>query len=210
MSYVLTNGKNYLGVSVTGQLTAVSNIEYATQFAKLEKAENAIKNLAKPLKNLGYHIEEYNGLKQTTKYVQKAVEYKEDELSEENRFITEESLSSITEALEILHNFEDWFLPLYNNKSYFEAQLEVYEKQQRDIEHAIEFYNLNACEGYKMYKLLKETRVNRRKAKDILEIIQRVSECLQSTFFEHNPSARVEALLKRKYSPRELNELFQK
>ena len=40
-----------------------------------------------------------------------------------------------------------------------------------DIEHAAEFYTLNASQGYKLYKMLHDVRIQRRSYKDELEKI---------------------------------------
>ena len=48
-----------------------------------------------------------------------------------------------------------------------------YDRQRTDIEHYIEFNagKLNACDGYKAYKLLQDVLLQRRKVKDELQMI---------------------------------------
>ena len=51
------------------------------------------------------------------------------------------------------------------------AELEI-----EDIEHAAEFYNLDASHGYQLYKLLHDARVRRRKCKNAIAWIDFILE----------------------------------
>lgn len=83
------------------------------------------------------------------------------------------------------------------------------DRQKTDIEHYIEFNagKLNACDGYKAYKLLQDTLLERRKIKDELQIINVVRDRMAVEDIA-NIEKKVEELESRTYEPRELTYLF--
>ena len=66
--------------------------------------------------------------------------------------------------------------------------------------HYIEFNNLNACQGYKIYNLLHEIMKDRRAAKDKIEYLHNIMNNLDSAT---SPSEQ-----SRTYKPRALPTLF--
>lgn len=89
-------------------------------------------------------------------------------------------------------------------------ELSKFDRQITDVEHYIEFNagKLNACDGYKAYKLLQDVLVERRKIKDELQILQVVKDrmCLSDDIDSINE--RVKEMESRKYEPREFKYLF--
>lgn len=87
-----------------------------------------------------------------------------------------------------------------------------YDRQITDVEHYIEFNagKLNACDGYKAYKLLQDVLVERRKVKDELQILQVVKDKMALPDDLVNIDARVQEMESRKYEPREFKYLFEK
>lgn len=85
-----------------------------------------------------------------------------------------------------------------------------YDRQVTDVEHYIEFNagKLNACDGYKAYKLLQDVLVQRRKVKDELKIINVVKDKMALSDDLVNIDAKVQELESRTYEPRELKYLF--
>ncbi len=86
-----------------------------------------------------------------------------------------------------------------------------YDRKVTDIEHYIEFNagKLNACDGYKAYKLLQEVLVERRKVKDELQMIQMVRDKMAFPEDIAKIDSKVCELESRRYEPRELTYLFQ-
>lgn len=86
-----------------------------------------------------------------------------------------------------------------------------YDCQKTDIEHYIEFNagKLNACDGYKAYKLLQDVLLERRKIKDELQIIQVVRDRMNAEDIA-NVEEKIKELEARTYKPRELTYLFEK
>lgn len=89
-------------------------------------------------------------------------------------------------------------------------ELSKFDRQITDVEHYIEFNagKLNACDGYKAYKLLQDVLVERRKIKDELQILQVVKDRMALSDDIENIHERVKELESRKYEPREFKHLF--
>ena len=89
-------------------------------------------------------------------------------------------------------------------------ELSKIDREKSDIEHYIEFNagKLNACGGYKAYKMLQDVLLERRKVKDELEIIQVAMARIASPEELANIDRKVEELAHRKYEPREFKHLF--
>ena len=86
-------------------------------------------------------------------------------------------------------------------------EVSKYDRQKSDVEHYIEFNagKLNACDGFKAYKLLQDILVERRKVKDELQIIQSVRDTMS---LSEDIEGKVKELESRTYEPRELTYLF--
>lgn len=91
-------------------------------------------------------------------------------------------------------------------------ELSKYDRQRSDIEHYIEFNSgkLNACDGYKAYKMLQDVLIERRKIKDELSMIQVVRDKMAFPEDIANINEKVQELESRRYVPRELPHLFEK
>lgn len=90
-------------------------------------------------------------------------------------------------------------------------QQSKFDGQVSDIVHYIEFNTgkLNACDGYKAYKLLQDTLLERRKVKDELQIIQVVRDRMNAEDIA-NVEQKIKEIEARTYKPRELTYLFEK
>ncbi len=78
-----------------------------------------------------------------------------------------------------------------------------------DIEHAIEFYSLNASEGYKMYKLFHDCRVRRREIKNDLRRINAILGMTYEQIAAGSIEKAFEEVDAQIYRPRILPELFE-
>lgn len=93
-------------------------------------------------------------------------------------------------------------------KEILEKQLRELEEEKLDIEHYIEFQNLNAAQGYKASKELKICRMKRRTVKNEIAVIniilsKRIGEIIKDEIYH-----KVEELDKRTYKPRIRTDLF--
>lgn len=91
-------------------------------------------------------------------------------------------------------------------KDYLVNELTMVDLELSDIEHAAEFYELNASQGYKLYKMLHDARVRRRKIKDELNLCTTFMGC--SIKGIDNVCRQAEGYKSRAYTPRVNKELF--
>ena len=113
-----------------------------------------------------------------------------------------------------LDNFSNIIETFYNtyisedNKLSLSNKLSELDRKVIDIEHAIEFNRANVVEGYKYYKLLHDTLVERRKCKNDLQKIQVIDSALSFTKAT-SLVGKLNDLSVKVYTPRVLNELFE-
>lgn len=191
--YIISNGEHWLRIADNGGFVSTDKINMAACFMERTKAENAVKNLPKSLKNLGFFVEEI--CTETTGGMRVRPEIKIE---------TPEEYPSYEIVLSTTKNFINMKEYLISSESSLELQLTYLEHLQNDILHSIEFYNMNACEGFKMYKRLQEVRRERRKIKDLLLIISILEESDSDIVY------RIEKIKDRKYKVRADDELFKK
>ena len=204
MEYILTNGKNYLMLNAANKMSCTTQESQALKFRSKEKASNALKNLPKTIVRLGYRVQE---LSDGDDIIQDDNPGISTDREVEIDFDSQYSLESI---LDIVSAYEDLITALRSAKPYLESRKQVAEQEILDIEHAVEFYNFNAYEGFKMYKLLKEKRMERRKAKDQLMILEILEEYITPQFDINLASDRISNLSNRKYRPRVNKKIFEK
>lgn len=94
---------------------------------------------------------------------------------------------------------------------YYGSEVSKCDQETLDVLHKIEFCNVSASDGYKLYKQLQEIRIRRRNAKDHLEIASLVlsTGLLASMKTLDSEIKAVETnMADRKYKPRVLVGLF--
>lgn len=89
-------------------------------------------------------------------------------------------------------------------------ELSKYDRQRNDVEHYIELNagKLNACDGYKAYKMLQDVLMQRRKVKDELQVVQVALDKIVSPDDLAQIDTKIKELETRKYTPREFKHLF--
>lgn len=190
--YVLYNNKYYLMHNAIGQWIPTSELNEAFQFNDKTKAENALANLPKQMRNLGYFVQQIDA-------PSKPVDF--DQFNNSN-------LVNYDLALAQIGAFCDLHDQLVARATWVEYKLQEVENKIQDVLHAIEFNSYNARDGYKIYKLLHDLRIERRKYKDE----QIIASVMKSGFANSNWELvrnKVDDLKDRKYHVREMEELFE-
>lgn len=190
--YVLYNQKYYLMHNAIKQLIPTDNLDEALKFNDRVKAENALTNLPKSTRNLGYEVEQIDT-------PSKPVDFDQFDNSE---------LVNYDSALTQIGSFCDLHDQLLARATWVEYKLQEVENKIQDVLHAIEFNSYNARDGYKIYKLLHNLRLERRKYKDE----QIIADVMKSGFAGSNWECarnRVDDLKNRQYHVREMEELFE-
>lgn len=187
--FIITNGSGYIYYDKNQKMATTNKRELAKRFTK-EKAENFMKNLAGTMKNLGYRMEP------------------DDETNQVIEQVISDTDESIAEILAQVRNFESYMQDISKRRDTLTYELSKVDAEIEDILHAAEFYNLNACEGYKLYKMLRDARIKRRKLKDYIEVVGYVERATGKDFANNVGSKSILGKGTREYTPRVLSELF--
>ena len=175
-----------------GHWTPTPELNESFQFNDKTKAENALSNLPKQMRNLGYFVQQIDT---PTKPV---------DLDQ----FTNVDLVNYDSALAQIGSFCDLHDQLVARATWVEYKLQEVENKIQDVLHAIEFNSYNARDGYKIYKMLHDLRLERRKYKDE----QIIADVMKSGFTGSNwelVRTRVDDLKDRQYHVREMEELFE-
>lgn len=190
--YVLYNQKYYLMHNAIGQWTPTPELNESFQFTDKTKAENALSNLPKQMRNLGYFVQQVDAPSKPVNFDRN----------------TNLDLVNYDSALAQIGSFCDLHDQLVARATWVEYKLQEVENKIQDVLHDIEFNSYNARDGYKIYKLLHDLRLERRKYKDE----QIIADVMKSGFAGSNwelARTRVDDLKDRQYHVREMEELFE-
>lgn len=86
--------------------------------------------------------------------------------------------------------------------------LSIVDRELSDIRHYVEFSKLNASQGYNAYKMERERLIRRRAIKDEMELIKAILRCNMSDDLSEVIKNTTDKLMRRTYSPRVIEELF--
>lgn len=189
--YVLYNNKYYLMQNAIKQFVPTTELNEAFQFFDKTKAENALANLPKQTRNLGYFVIQISN-------TDKPVDFDQ---------FTDIELVNYDSALAQIGSFCDLHDQLVARAPWIDHKLTEVENKIQDVLHAIEFNSYNARDGYKIYKLLHDLRLERRKYKDEIFIRELIEDNIHGTDWGKFRS-RVKDVKDRQYHVREMEELF--
>ena len=173
------------------QFVPTPELNESFQFSDKTKAENALANLPKQMRNLGYFVQQVDAPSKPVDFDWNA----------------NLDLADYDSALAQIGSFCDLHDQLVARATWVEYKLQEVENKIQDVLHAIEFNSYNARDGYKIYKLLHDLRIERRKYKDE----QIIADVMKSGFAGSNwelARTRVDDLKDRQYHVREMEELF--
>lgn len=202
--FTISNGDFYIAQFSTG-LKPVRTKEEAIQFKTYDKASSFILNMPKSFKNLGYHIEGKDETVQTTQTQMRP----QQNPSEHKKVIVKYDSSYIQGIKNKICQISDFISELKDKREEAANIVDKCEREIFDLEHNAEFYNKNACEGYKMWRRLGEIRRERRRAKDLIVIVDAILE--DNSFdgiLSQKTLNRISGLENRTYSVRELDGIF--
>ena len=190
MAYIICNNDNYLKRDKKNHLSVVRNMQEATKWDTVTKANNMrMINAKKLCQHYNLQVKYVSQENKVTNPVAKPIELGYDILDKVKE------ISVFTKEIEERR--------LYLMEMVHHVDLEIV-----DIEHAAEFYTLNASQGYKLYKMLHDARIRRRTYKDELQKIDlSLGTSIRSTNME-NLEKSIIGMEHRKYEPRVNTELF--
>lgn len=129
----------------------------------------------------------------------------------ENKKMTDEHITELIEQLrDGVDKITNVYSELNNAYEYCNKSLDNVNWEIIDIEHAVELYDMNAYDSFKMASKLKEKRKIRRIYKDFFEVIERLEKDNNLFGFQNGSTANsLHALDRRTYTPRKMEDLFE-
>lgn len=186
--YVITNGHYYLksDCQITQTLSGAGKWNQ-------EKANSVFESIE--------HSKKYRNYNFTVK-VYEEIEFQTELLDISNYFDIKSLMVKLTSLAKISKE-------IINYNEFLNQQYKIVELEINDIQHYIEFTALDACKGYKAFKLLKEKLNLRRQIKDEQLMIDKLIEVRLLKCEEEEINKAYTWLDSRQYNPRVLRELFE-
>lgn len=190
MPYIICKENNYLQQTTDG-FFIVNNIEQAGKWKKIHTANNVCKNVNSCKKFKGYKLE--------VKFV-----------SQENKIINPpaQPVHLNYDISDKIKEISEFIKEIEQRRLFLLYKIHEIDLDIVDIEHAAEFYNLNAAQGYQIYKMLHDARVQRREFKDELQKIELLLGTSMRSMNMENLEKSIKGMDSRKYSPRINKKLF--
>ena len=197
--YVITDGTRWVMRDRNNKYVPTSNEALADVFGNKEANSVYQNNLPKALKSV-FHIQKIDTPPKLVKQ------------------ITHAEVQENTETVSVAENIQYWVDKIsglnglaseaLHRKEELINQLSEVDKELCDINHYIEFVNLNAAQGYKAYKMIKDRRIIRRSIKNELDVLNIILGKKISETATDEIQKAISGMDKRTYEPRVLNELF--
>ena len=197
--YVITDGSRWIMRNRNGKYVPTSCEALADTFSN--KAVNNLYNnsLPKALKSV-FHIQKIDTPPDNVKQ------------------ITQSEVENNTEKVMVAENIQKWIDKItdlnglatdaLHRKEVLCEELSFVDRELSDINHYIEFCNLNAAQGWKAYKMIKERRIKRRSIKNEIQILNIILDKKISDTVTNEILESMSKMDKRTYEPRVMNELF--
>lgn len=197
--YVITDGTRWIMRDKHGRYVPTSCEALADVFSNKQATGIFQSNLSKALKSV-FRVQ------------------KIDEPSKLIKQISQETAQENTERVSTAENIKRWIDKIdglnglateaLHRKDELVQQLSKVDQELSDVNHYIEFCNLNAAQGYKAYKMIKDRRIKRRSIKNELQVVDIIlSKKISETATDEIQKA-IAGMDQRTYEPRVLNELF--
>lgn len=197
--YVITDGTRWIMRDRKGKYVPTSCEALADVFTNKQAIGIFQSNLSKALKSV-FRVQ------------------KIDEPPKLIKQISQETVQENTEKVSTAENVQRWIDKIeglnglateaLHRKDELVQQLSKVDQELSDVNHYIEFCNLNAAQGYKAYKMIKDRRIKRRSIKNELQVVDIIlSKKICETATDEIQKA-IAGMDQRTYEPRVLNELF--
>ena len=197
--YVITDGSRWITKNRNGKYVPTTCEALADTFGNKEANSVYNNNLSKALKSC-FRVMKVDKPPELVKQItqEKVNENTETPSNSENIQYWIDKVSDLNGlASEALHRKDDLL-----------SQLSKIDQELSDIDHYIEFVNLNAAQGYKAYRMIKDRRIIRRSIKNELDVLNIILGKKISETATDEIQKAIYGMDKRTYEPRVLNELF--
>lgn len=197
--YVITDGDRFIYRNQSGKYVPTPSEMMADIYSKKQAEAIYNNSISKALKSV-FYVEKYDKEPEGVKQVS--------QIDIRNNTENAATMENIQIWLDKLSNLNGIESDAQKRKDELCQKLSSVDKELSDIHHYIEFCNLNAAQGYKAYKMIKERRAKRRTIKNELVVVNMIlSKNLGDSIVKDIEDA-IHKLDNRQYEPRILNELF--
>lgn len=197
--YVITDGTRWIMRDRKGKYVPTSCEALADIFTNKQATGIFQSNLSKALKSV-FRVQKIDEPSKLIKQISQETAQKNTE-----RVSTAENIQRWIDKIEGLNGLATEAL---HRKDELVQQLSKVDQELSDVNHYIEFCNLNAAQGYKAYKMIKDRRIKRRSIKNELQVVDIIlSKKICETATDEIQKA-IAGMDQRTYEPRVLNELF--
>lgn len=197
--YVITDGSRWITKNRNGKYVPTTCEALADTFGNKEANSVYNNNLSKALKSC-FRVMKVDKPPELVKQIT----HKETQENTETVLLAE----NIQYWIDKMNGFNGLAFEAVHRKDKLTDQLSTVDKEICDILHYIEFCNLNAAQGYKVYKMIKERRIRRRSIKNELQVLDIILGKKISETATDEIEKAVAGMDKRKYEPRVMSELF--
>lgn len=204
--YVITDGnKNYIRRDIDGKYVAARSRALADEFLEKWKAEKVLKNNLTPKKRKLYRVvEEDVGFTVVKKPEQDQAEKPKEERKPEQLLLSPQ-IEELRKKIEGVKKFID---DAENRRSELSDLLSNTDKEITDIQHYIEFSDINGEDITSTYNMLKTRLKNRRQIKNELSVLRQLAECKMDASMFGDLLTVISDLDNKTYVPRVLTSLF--
>ena len=204
--YVITDGnKNYIRRDIDGKYVAARSRALADEFLEKWKDEKVLKNNLTPKKRKLYRVvEEDVGFTVVKKPEQDQVEKPKEERKPEQLLLSPQ-IEELRKKIEGVKKFID---DAENRRSELSDLLSNTDKEITDIQHYIEFSDINGEDIASTYNMLKTRLKNRRQIKNELSVLRQLAECKMDASMFGDLLTVISDLDNKTYVPRVLTSLF--
>lgn len=197
--YVITDGTRWIMRDKHGRYVPTSCEALADVFSNKQATGILQSNLSKALKSV-FRVQKIDEPSKLIKQISQETAQKNTE-----RVSTDENIKRWIDKIDGLNGLATEAL---HRKDELVQQLSKVDQELSDVNHYIEFCNLNAAQGYKAYKMIKDRRIKRRSIKNELQVVDIIlSKKISETATDEIQKA-IAGMDQRTYEPRVLNELF--
>jgi len=197
--YVVTDGhKNYIRRDVNGKYVIARSRALADEYIEKWKAEKILRNNITPKKRKKFYVKE-----EDVGIANVATEKDTDNVDGDKTYHSQ--VDTIYKKVEDIKNFIHGF---ENRKNELSSFLSRIDKEIIDIQHYIEFTDIEDDDALSTYKMLKQRLKLRRQVKNELSIIGHMRECKMEGSMIDSLSEMILNIDKKTYVPRIMTNLF--
>lgn len=213
MYYVICNDKLfYISQDVTGRFSVTTSFNDAKKWPKVSKATNVCKEVNRSFRGYNFKVkgisQEEDASIHNGDFVTCQAQQERQQTDNVSKRMAVPQTELDYDVLKVVDDFCALFKQAEERRPYIREKIRELEMEIVDIEHAAEFYTLNAAQGYRLYKLLHDVRVERRELKNQLDRIDILLDTPVNVVDMENLRKSIVGIDHRQYTPRINNELF--